>query len=240
MEWFKSWFDSPYYHLLYKDRDDTEAHKFIDQLAQFLAPETTAKFLDLACGKGRHSVYLNQKGYDVVGADLAVQNIEYAKQFENDRLKFVRHDMRTPLDQQFDYVLNMFTSFGYFDDVSDNLTTIKAISEELKPGGTFVLDFLNVHHVINELVPDEEKQVEDILFHIKRYHKDHTIVKEISFTHKGKDYLFEENVTAFTRSELIEMLESSGLHVFHEFGDYNLTPFHQPSSPRLILIAEKA
>lgn len=239
MEWFKSWFDSPYYHQLYRDRDYTEAQQFIDELITFLDPEKDSHFLDLACGKGRHSVYLNNKGYKVTGADLAPQNIVYAQQFATDQLHFVEHDMRKPLPTQFDYVLNLFTSFGYFDDEKDNETTIEAISQELKVGGTFVLDFLNAYQVINSLVPDETKTVDDIDFHITRKHENHTIVKSIDFVAEGTQHHYEERVTAFTRNDLFSMLESKGLHILHEFGDYDLSPYNQQASPRLILIAEK-
>jgi cyclopropane fatty-acyl-phospholipid synthase-like methyltransferase len=77
MEWFKSWFDTKYYHILYKDRNDAEAQAFIDELAEKLHFQTDQTFLDLACGKGRHSVYLNKKGLDITGVDLSEESIEY-------------------------------------------------------------------------------------------------------------------------------------------------------------------
>src|SRR5436853_6516213 len=61
-EWFESWFDSPYYHVLYKERDDLEARSFLDSLIGYLNPAPGSTILDVACGKGRHSLYLNQKG----------------------------------------------------------------------------------------------------------------------------------------------------------------------------------
>ena len=91
--WYTSWFDSPYYHILYKNRDDKEAGLFMKNLTSFLNLSTSSKILDLACGKGRHSKYLNQLGYHVTGIDLSPQSIVYAKQFENDKLFFEEHDM---------------------------------------------------------------------------------------------------------------------------------------------------
>ena len=114
-EWFGEWFDSPYYHILYRDRDYQEAHAFIDKIVKYFDLHSTDAILDLACGKGRHSIYLNEKGYNVVGVDLSAQNITFASQYGNDRLHFYRHDMREVFrESTFDYVLNMFTSFGYF------------------------------------------------------------------------------------------------------------------------------
>lgn len=95
--WYASWFDTPYYHILYKDRDYDEAQLFIDNLTHYLNIAEDATILDVACGKGRHAIYLNSLGYDVVGTDLSSNSIEEAKAFENEKLHFEVHDMREPL-----------------------------------------------------------------------------------------------------------------------------------------------
>ncbi len=77
--WFAKWFDTKYYHILYKDRDYQEARMFIDNITSYLNLPEKAKVLDLACGKGRHSIYLNKLGFDVVGADLSENSINEAK-----------------------------------------------------------------------------------------------------------------------------------------------------------------
>ena len=92
-EWFKTWFDSEYYHLLYKDRDQTEAENFVKKIYQYLSPSINQTMLDLACGKGRHSIHLNKMGALVEGCDYSENSIRHAKQFENDRLQFFTHDM---------------------------------------------------------------------------------------------------------------------------------------------------
>ena len=74
-EWFESWFNSEYYHILYKNRDYAEAEKFISRLMDFLCPKPDAKFVDIACGKGRHAIFINKLGYDVVGYDLSEESI---------------------------------------------------------------------------------------------------------------------------------------------------------------------
>ena len=135
-EWFDEWFNSPFYHILYKNRDDSEAQSFIQNLSQHLDFQQKHKILDLACGKGRHSIYLNKLGFDTVGVDLSEESIHFAKQFENERLKFVKHDMRNVFRAEtFDYVLNMFTSFGYFATEAENLTAISATAKSLKKEG---------------------------------------------------------------------------------------------------------
>lgn len=104
-EWFGEWFDSPYYHILYKHRDFEEARNFIRKVCNYLVFNENDRILDLACGKGRHAIYLNQAGFNVVGVDLSVKNIEYARRYENERLRFYVHDMREVFRQcNFDYV----------------------------------------------------------------------------------------------------------------------------------------
>ena len=153
-QWYASWFDTPYYHILYKDRDYSEAQGFMDNLTNYLNLPEKGKILDLACGKGRHSVYLNTLGYNVTGVDLSEQSIKHAKQFENDTLKFKVHDMSKPYQDKFDAVFNLFTSFGYFEDESCNLNTIKAIKSELNEFGFGVIDFMNVNFVKTNLIDE--------------------------------------------------------------------------------------
>ena len=65
-EWFAEWFDTTYYHTLYKNRNDEEAEQFISKLLSFLNLKENASVLDLACGKGRHSVTLNKHDLTVL------------------------------------------------------------------------------------------------------------------------------------------------------------------------------
>lgn len=180
-KWYASWFDTPYYHILYKDRDHDEAQMFMDNLTNYLNLPEDGKILDLACGKGRHSVYLNSLGYDVTGVDLSENSIAYAKQFENDKLHFEVHDMCQPYNKKFDAVFNLFTSFGYFDDEADNLRTINAIQADLNEYGFGVIDFMNSDFILNNLVPEDTKTVEGIRFRLKRYVKDGYLFKDIFF-----------------------------------------------------------
>jgi SAM-dependent methyltransferase len=234
--WFASWFDTPYYHILYKDRDYAEAQHFMDNLTHYLNLPDDAKILDLACGKGRHSVYLNTLGFDVTGADLSENSIAEASEFENEKLHFKVHDMREPFEEKFDAVFNLFTSFGYFESDDDNLTTLKAIQESLTEYGFAVIDFMNVNYIINNLVPEEVKTVEGIDFHIKRYVKDNHIFKEIDFEDKGQKFHFTEKVKALTLSDFEQMMEEAGIFLLDVFGDYKLRKFFKNDSERLIMI----
>ncbi|PKB15426.1 bifunctional 2-polyprenyl-6-hydroxyphenol methylase/3-demethylubiquinol 3-O-methyltransferase UbiG [Flavobacterium sp. 5] len=234
--WFASWFDSPYYHILYKERNYREAQLFMDNLTHYLNLPEKAKVLDLACGKGRHSIYLNQLGFDVIGADLSENSITEAQKNSNKTLHFQVHDMREVFEDKFDAIFNLFTSFGYFENDEDNLTTLKAIKESLTEYGFAVIDFMNVTNVLNTLVPEEVKTVDSIDFHIKRYLKDGHIYKEIDFDDQGHHYHFTEKVKALTLKDFEQMMEEAGIFLLDIFGDYKLKKFHKTESERLIMI----
>lgn len=234
--WYASWFDTPYYHILYKDRDYAEAQLFMDNITSYLNLPEQAKILDLACGKGRHSIYLNRLGYDVTGADLSENSIREASESSNDTLHFKVHDMREPWEEKFDAIFNLFTSFGYFESDDDNATTLKAIHDSLSEYGFAVIDFMNVHKVIPNLVPEENKTVDGIKFHIKRFVEDNHIVKEISFSDNGQDFAFQEKVQALTLDDFQSMMDEAGIYLLDVFGDYKLRKFHKTDSERLIMV----
>ncbi|RXM42823.1 bifunctional 2-polyprenyl-6-hydroxyphenol methylase/3-demethylubiquinol 3-O-methyltransferase UbiG [Flavobacterium sp. YO64] len=234
--WFSSWFDTPYYHILYKDRNYREAQVFMDNLTHYLNLPEKAKVLDLACGKGRHSIYLNQLGYNVLGADLSENSIAEANKNSNESLHFKVHDMREPFEEKFDAIFNLFTSFGYFESDDDNLTTLKAIKESLSEYGFAVIDFMNVNQVIETLVPEEVKTVDEIDFHIKRYVEEGHIFKEIDFEDQGRKYHFTEKVKALTLKDFQDLMDEAGIFLLDIFGDYKLKKFHKTESERLIMI----
>lgn len=235
-QWYASWFDTPFYHILYKDRDYTEAQAFMDNLTNYLNIPEHGKILDLACGKGRHSIYLNTLGYNVTGVDLSEQSINHAKQYENESLKFDVHDMTKPYPDTFDAVFNLFTSFGYFEDDICNLKTIAAIKEELSAFGFGVIDFMNVNYVMDNLIPEDVKTVDGIDFHQKRSLEDGYIVKDIRFNVDDQEYQFQERVKALTLEDFKNLFEKAGVHLLDIFGDYKLHKYHKDKSERLIMI----
>lgn len=242
MDWFATWFNSPYYHLLYRHRNDDEAHFFIDNLLTALHPPTHARALDLACGKGRHSRYIAQQTkWQVVGVDLAPQSIQYAQQFATNRLHFAIHDMRQPFAvAEFDYVFNFFTSFGYFNTDAQHYQTVAAIGTALKAGGYAVIDFFNAHKVIAGLVAHEEQTIEGIRFDIRRSVIGQHIVKKISVTTPtAEQYHFEERVQAITLENFVDYFTQNGFSIHQVWGNYALRPFNLNTSDRLIIVAQK-
>lgn len=235
-QWYASWFDTPFYHILYKNRDDSEAQLFMDNLTEYLNIPEHGKILDLACGKGRHSRYLNSLGYNVTGVDLSENSISHAKQFENNTLHFDVHDMSKPYSETFDAVFNLFTSFGYFENEADNLETIKAIKANLNEYGFGVIDFLNSEFVVNNLVSENIKTVDGIDFNQKRHIEDGYIVKTITFNTNNKNYSFQERVKALTLKDFESLFEKAGVYLLDVFGDYKLNKFHKNTSERLIMV----
>jgi SAM-dependent methyltransferase len=240
MKWFEDWFKSPYYHILYQDRNLEEAEQFIDNLIPFLNPDKNAIFLDLACGKGRHARYINKKGFRTIGIDLSSESISYASQFENDTLQFYVQDMRKAFRiNYFSHVLNLFTSFGYFEFERDDLAVMHAVHKSLQPNGIFVLDFMNVQKVMSCLVHQEEKTVGGITFHINKQKENNFIIKRIRFSDKGQNYDYQERVKALTLRDFEKYLAAANLKIVNLFGNYQLLPFDPVSADRLIIIARK-
>lgn len=238
--WFATWFNTPYYHLLYKDRNQTEAEHFIQHLLQQLAPQSNALFLDIACGKGRHSKFINQNGFNVHGIDLSVESIQQASKSSSESLHFEQHDMReTYLENHFDYALNLFTSFGYFETDEDNQKAIDAMANNLKEGGKLIIDFMNAKKVILNLVEEEVKIVENINFHIERKVENGYILKDIRFTDQEENHHYQEKVQALGLSDFSHYLQKAGLNIVDLWGDYELNDFDVLHSNRLIIVAQK-
>lgn len=241
VDWFKDWFDSEYYHILYKNRDEVEAQKFMKKLMLQFDIRKGLKVIDIACGKGRHSLYINQLGFNVTGIDLSPESISFANKNKSSSLHFFEHDMRLPFKkEEFDIALNLFTSFGYFVDENENQKSINAMASNLKEGGFLVIDFLNVLKVIPTLPNEEFKEVDGITFDITKTLQNDFITKTIKFSDKGKDYQFSEHVKNISQKTFNSYLEKAGLELLHTFGDYQLNEFNENESDRLILISRKA
>lgn len=239
-EWFEQWFDSPYYHTLYKGRDEKEARDTLDNLLLALDLPSGARMLDLACGKGRHSRYLAEKGFDVTGLDISTPNITFARQYEFERLAFYQHDMRLPFRiNYFDAVMNMFTSFGYFKTDRDHMLTLKNVQKGLKPGGLFLLDYFNSDWVRKNLIRSEVKTVDGIEYRLKRNIRGRYVFKTVEITTDGKHHQFRERVRLFTLADFQSLFARVGLVIRRTYGDYDLSDFDTAASKRLIIVAQK-
>lgn len=247
--WYKDWFNSPFYHKLYFERDENEAAAFILKLIDHLKPLPASYMLDVACGRGRHSHILAKKGFFVTGIDISFDSIAFAKKFvhkdsfgENENLEFYQHDMRLPFRvNYFDYAFNFFTSFGYFKTRREHDDAIRTIANGLKSNGVFVIDYLNVHYSEDHLVRNDKKTINGTSYEIHRWHDEAHFYKKIII----HDPLllhpvdFTEKVSKFSFGDFNDMLSYHGLQVQEIFGDYQLGSYDVRSKPRLIIIAKK-
>jgi SAM-dependent methyltransferase len=243
--WYETWFDNPHYHRLYGHRNGSEATTFIKNLHRHFG-WAELHLLDLACGQGRHAEAAATLGHDVVGMDLSANSIDHARRSHSGRsgLSFVEGNMLDfDLGCRFDGVLNLFTSFGYFDRREDHLAVLHGIHRHLKAGGFLVLDYLNADFSRSRLVPEETVKREGVEYMITRSFGDlghgvNGFIKTIEFEQEGRTHRYTEKVSGMGKQELTGLLEQSGLKVFETFGDYDLATWTPVDSPRLILYAQ--
>ncbi len=251
-QWFESWFDSPYYPVLYQHRNQEEAAQQLSALIRWLNIAPHSRILDLCCGSGRHANRLGEQGFEVVGLDLSAHHIAKAQATACPNVQFRQLDMRKlDYDRYFDVVLNLFTSFGYFEVYNDNLIVLTGVAAALRPNGRFVLDYLNPIKVINELNPYQHQILNNCEFHIKRYiepkHITPTdiiqqVVKEIEVidhTHHTKHY-YQEKVTLFQPQHLITLCQNAGFANITFYGSYDAKPYDPQASDRMLLVATKS
>jgi len=252
-EWFKDWFNNPEYLSLYKHRDDHDAKKIITLLFNNIKLPENSRCLDLACGNGRHSILFARKGFNVTGLDLSPYLINQAKKRLNsdykdqkNKLKFIIKDMRNiGYKNDFDLIVNLFTSFGYFESRKDNFKVIKEVSQSLKPGGYFLFDFLNKEHLIKTLVPFDIKKLNGSLFIQKRYIEKSAVKKDIIIISNNisgktaKIHQFLEKIQLYSISEFRKVFKKNGLTIIKLFGNYKGKRYNQSNSERLIILAQK-
>ncbi|MGK0639195.1 class I SAM-dependent DNA methyltransferase [Schleiferia thermophila] len=239
-DWFKVWFDTDYYHLLYNYRDEREAEQFISRLCSNIQIPSSAHIIDLACGRGRHARILARHCSMVTGIDISASSIEYAIAQETPGTQYFVQDMRQAYGYQVcEAVFNLFTSFGYFDTLEEHELTLYHVYNALKPGGIFVFDFLNPVPVRSGITPSEHLTIEGIRFDISRYIEDQKVIKEIVVHDRGRIHTFFERVQLFDATLLQKLFRKVGFRISSLFGDIQLSKFEENSSPRIILIAKK-
>jgi SAM-dependent methyltransferase len=207
-----------------------------------LQPSPGSSILDLGCGNGRHSKYLAKKGFNVTGIDLSSSSIRNATKWENELLRFYRQDMRTPFGKnKFDYVFNFFTSFGYFNDAADDDKVVANISAALKDDGLLVMDYINSIYAGKNLKASEKKEIDGIVYEIKRSSNEKYFFKTIIIENMGPHgpYEFTEQVKKYSLADFDHLFRKHGLRIEQVFGDYDLNEYDPEMSPRLILIVKK-
>jgi len=241
-DWFKSWFGSLYYNILYEKHDDLEAQAFVENLINYLQPLPNSRMLDIACGTGRFATQLAEYGYDVTGIDISQASIEKAKTMEHENLQFFVHDMRFPFYiNYFNYAFNFFTSFGYFRTQREHDSAIRTVSTSLKKKGLFTLDYLNVRYAEDHLEQHSQKEIDGVIYHLTKWTDETHFYKHIRIEDRilATPLEFTEKVAKFSLKDFSDMFARHGLKIQDVFGNYHLEVYDSRLSPRLLLLAEK-
>lgn len=241
-EWFERSFREDYV-LVYRHRDDSAADGEIANLLERLPIKDTGRVLDLCCGSGRHSRALARRGYEVVGVDLSPVLLQLAEEQNSyPQLSFARCDMRDiPFRDEFDIVVNLFTSFGYFSSDAENAKVVSNMAQALKVHGEVIIDYLNPAYVKENLVPHSTKEVAGMSIKEERWIQDGFVKKRIMVTDEQSDEPREylEQVRLFRVEQMTAMLEEAGFGQIQVFGDYLFREYEAALSPRMIFYAIK-
>jgi SAM-dependent methyltransferase len=237
MPWYKEWFGDDYLEL-YAHRDEPEAEEHIDFVERQLGAAKPRAVLDLACGAGRHTAALRQRGYRALGTDLSVNLLARRQD-----LPRVAGDMRRlPFrNASFDWVLNFFTSFGYFESERENFCVLEEIVRVLAPGGRFLIDISNTEWTLGHLEAHSVEQLNGRRIEIDRWYDPvrRRLNKRIRFATRGeKSRTFLESVRAYRPEEVTIGLHWAGLEVDATFGSFQGEP-HTDDSERLILVGTR-
>ena len=238
--WFRDWFGHEYL-ALYPHRDRAEARMAVDLLRLATGRRPGTRVLDLGCGAGRHLTEMRRVGYRAIGLDLSPPMLEAARE-ASPQTALVRADMRRlPFGRStFDVVTSYFTSFGYFDDDSEDLRVLREVRRTLADGGAFLMDFMNAHQVVANLPRNDRRLVSgvEVVQERRLVAEDGIVEKRIRVGaaegRRGREFV--ERVRLYRPDELDALMERAGLFPRARFGGYDRAPF-APSSPRYIVVA---
>jgi SAM-dependent methyltransferase len=241
VEWYEKWFGEDYL-AVYGHRDEADAARQADLIHTRLACKPGARLLDLCCGDGRHARVFHERGYEVTGVDLSEVLIRKARKDSPQEITFVQQDMRAiTFEETFDLCVNLFTSFGYFEDPADDLAALEAVNHALREGGCLWLDFLNQAYVRAHLQESSRRDLPGGMIveeHRRINAEKGRIEKTIILTREWETHEYQESVRLYTHAELEAMVIKAGFRILHVFGDYDGKPF-EGDCPRLILAARK-
>jgi SAM-dependent methyltransferase len=234
--WYKEWFGEKYLEL-YAHRDAEEAERHIDFVDKVFDGAKPSAVLDLACGAGRHTEALRRRGYRALGVDLSLTLLA-----QEPGLPRVAGDMRCLpfVEGSFDWILNFFTSFGYFEGERENFEVLEEIVRLLSPGGCFLIDLFNREKVLAELVASETREHDGQRVEIERWYDEvaQRVNKKIRLVGLSGEETFVESVRAYREDEVTIGLRWAGLEVSGVYGNFDGETF-QRDSQRLILVGRK-
>ena len=242
-EWFEEWFDTDEYLDVYRHRNDAEAKELVKLILRSVDVPNKAEVLDLACGTGRHSIIFAQKGFNVTAVDLSDKLLCVAKksaEVNKVKIDFIKSDIRNfSVDKKFSLIINLFTSFGYFNDDEENFLLFEISFKYLKEAGYFVLDYFNKTYLEQNLVDESKDKFEHCTLIQKRHIENNRVIKDIYINGNGKEKHYMESVRMYGRDELVLRIEKAGLKIKNIYGGFEGEDFDEANSQRIIIIAQK-
>jgi SAM-dependent methyltransferase len=245
-QWYREFFDDLYLRVYQPLEAPEQVRREVDFIVKALDLPAGAKVLDLCCGQGRHSLELARRGFQVVGVDLS-EALLYAarKRAESEGLSvtFLHCDMREiDFADEFDAVINMFTSFGYLESEAEDEKVLGKVAQALKSGGKFLLDVVNRDRLVRDFQAREWHAADEGWLVLEERTFDHLSgrmeTRWVCVARDGVRYERLSSVRLYTTSELRTMLERAGLKVTNLFGDYDGSPYSWDSQ-RLIVVSCK-
>ncbi|MCX7611293.1 MAG: class I SAM-dependent methyltransferase [Ignavibacterium sp.] len=241
--WFDEWFNTNEYLEVYKHRNEIDAERHINFILSKVDLKPKSKVLDMACGAGRHSILLAKKGYELTGIDLSENLLSEARRIaESEKLniKFVKADIRNfYTDEKFDLVLNLFTSFGYFEKDEENFLIIKKAYDFLECSGIFILDFFNKEFLLKNLIPLSKEKNNGKTIIQKRFVRSGRIEKIIEIIKDDSKKTFYESVKLYSPEQLKNRLVEYGFKILNIYGNFDGSDFQENISERFIAICKK-
>lgn len=244
-DWYEKSFGDDYLRI-YRHRDRHEAVHQIKIMIDWLNLPEGSRVLDLCCGAGRHALALAEAGFRMTGIDLSARLLSEAREADQDRqVTWIESDMRrlpeeVTLQGKFDAVVNLFTSFGYFEEDEEQLNVLRQIQRVLKPRGRFMIDLLNEGYVRENLIAYSEREVDGVSISETRRLMNGFVVKEIHIEEAGAPIRrYWERVKLYTLPAMENMLKEAGLRIDQVYGDYEENVYDARQSPRMIVVGRQ-
>lgn len=193
------------------------------------------RVLDVCCGFGRFTKELGLLGYNVTGVDLSLEQIEAAR-LADPGGTYIQGDMRETPQLDFDAIINMYTSFGYFDSEEDDLLALCSWYRSLRPGGVLVMELADMDRARAKLARDEDliyRETGDVTEEIRMDWQN----RILEVTYLQHDSNFRCYTRLYEKEKLSDYLRSVGFSSVFTYGSLRLEP--KNAEDNLILIARK-
>ena len=208
-----------------------------------MTTDVTVVSTRVACGAGRHSIEFAKKGFLLTAVDLSENLLNNAKvnaQNAEVDIDFIRADIRDfYIDDKFDLVLNLFTSFGYFESDEENFKVFKSAYNHLNENGFFIFDYFNKKYLEENLIPNSSLRIEDGEIIQKRRIEKGRVIKDIIIKKNGNEKYFKESVKIYSLDEIKSKLELTKFNIKDIYGSFDRSKFDESLSNRIIIIAQK-